>query len=154
MIENGSARKKSRRRIYMGAGVGIVVLAVVGIVFAARSKTEIDPSKLATAEKGDIARSVVATGKIQPLSKVEVKSKASGIVKKLYADYGDNVRQGQVLVELDKEELQARVREARAQLLSARAALERTRAEAQGTDLPFLKSAAERAQNLYKQGLI
>jgi HlyD family secretion protein len=46
------------------------------------------------------------------------------------------------------------VREARAQLLSARAALERTRAEAQGTDLPFLKSAAERAQNLYKQGLI
>jgi HlyD family secretion protein len=154
MTDNGSSRKKHRRRIYMGVGAGVVVLAVVGIVFAARSKTEIDPSKLATAEKGDIARSVVATGKIQPLSKVEVKSKASGIVKKLYADYGDNVRQGQVLVELDKEELQARVREARAQLLSARAALERTRAEAQGTDLPFLKSAAERAQNLYKQGLI
>jgi HlyD family secretion protein len=154
MTDNGSSRKKRRRRIYMGVGAGVVVLAVVGIVFAARSKTEIDPSKLATAEKGDIARSVVATGKIQPLSKVEVKSKASGIVKKLYADYGDNVRQGQVLVELDKEELQARVREARAQLLSARAALERTRAEAQGTDLPFLKSAAERAQNLYKQGLI
>ena len=154
MIDNGPARKKRRRRIYMGVGAGVVVLAVVGIVSAARSKTEIDPSKLATAEKGDIARSVVATGKIQPLSKVEVKSKASGIVKKLYADYGDNVRQGQILVELDKEELQARVREARAQLLSARAALERTRAEAQGTDLPFLKSAAERAQSLYKQGLI
>jgi HlyD family secretion protein len=154
MIENGTARKKRRRRIYMGVGAGVVVLAIVGIVSASRSKNEIDPSKLATAEKGDIARAVVATGKIQPLSKVEVKSKASGIVKKLYADYGDHVRQGQVLVELDKEELQARVREARAQLLSARAALERTRAEAQGTDLPFLKSAAERAQNLYKQGLI
>jgi HlyD family secretion protein len=155
MTENVSAaRKKRRRRIYMGVGAGLAVLAVVGLVSASRSKTEIDPSKLATAEKGDIARSVVATGKIQPLSKVEVKSKASGIVKKLYADYGDHVRQGQVLVELDKEELQARVREARAQLLSARAALERTRAEAQGTDLPFLKSAAERAQSLYKQGLI
>src|SRR5438034_2132812 len=145
---------KRRRRIYMGIGAGVLVLVVVGIVSASRSRTEIDPSKLATAEKGDVARSGVATGKIQPLSKVEVKSKASGIVKKLYADYGDNVRQGQVLVEVDKEELQARVREARAQLLSARAALERTRAEAQGTDLPFLKSAAERAQNLYRQGLI
>jgi HlyD family secretion protein len=146
--------KRRRRRIYFGAGALVVVLAIVGIVSASRSKTEIDPSKLATAEKGDIARSVVATGKIQPRSKVEVKSKASGIVKKLYADYGDTVRQGQVLVELDKETLQAQLSEARAQLLSARATLERMRVEAQGPDLPFLKSAAERARRLYEQGLI
>src|SRR5207249_476699 len=97
--------KRRRRRIYLGAGALGVVLAIVGIVSASRSKTEIDPSKLATAEKGDIARSVVATGKIQPLSKVEIKSKASGIVKKLYADYGDTVREGQLLVDLDKETL-------------------------------------------------
>jgi HlyD family secretion protein len=153
MTENGS-KKKRRRRIYMGIGAAVVVLAVVGIVSASRSKTEIDPSKLATAEKGDIARSVVATGKIQPLTKVEVKSKASGIVKKLYADYGDTVREGQLLAELDKETLQAQVREARAQLLSAQAALQRTRVEAQGPDIPFLKSAVERARRLYEQGLI
>ncbi|PYQ02218.1 MAG: efflux RND transporter periplasmic adaptor subunit [Acidobacteria bacterium] len=146
--------KKRRRRIYIGVGAGVLALVVVGIVSASRSKTEIDPSKLATAEKGDIARSVVATGKIQPLTKVEVKSKASGIVEKLDADYGDTVREGQVLVELDKETLQAQVREARAQLLSAQAALQRTRVEAQGPDLPFLKSAAERARRLYEQGLI
>jgi len=154
MTENGTARKKRRRRIYMAVGVGVVVLVVVGIVSASRSRTEIDPSKLATAEKGDIARSVVATGKIQPLTKVEVKSKASGIVKKLYADYGDTVREGQLLAELDKETLQAQVREARAQLLSAQAALQRTRVEAQGPDIPFLKSAVERARRLYEQGLI
>lgn len=154
MAENGTARTKRRRRAYIGAGAGVLALVVVGIVSASRSKTEIDPSKLATAEKGDIARSVVATGKIQPLTKVEVKSKASGIVKKLDADYGDTVREGQVLVELDKETLQAQVREARAQLLSAQAALQRTRVEAQGPDLPFLKSAAERARRLYEQGLI
>jgi HlyD family secretion protein len=154
MTENGAARKKRRRRIYIGVGAGVVALAVVGIVSASRSKTEIDPSKLATAEKGDIARSVVATGKIQPLTKVEVKSKASGIVEKLDADYGDTVREGQVLVELDKETLKAQVREARAQLLSAQAALQRTKVEAQGPDLPFLKSAVERARRLYEQGLI
>ena len=45
-------------------------------------------------EKGDIARSVVATGKIQPLVKVEVKSKASGIVKEILVDYGDSGEQG------------------------------------------------------------
>jgi len=145
---------RRRRRIYLGVGAAVLILAVVGMVSASRSKTEIDPSKLATAEKGDIARSVVATGKIQPLTRVEIKSKASGIVKKLYTDYGDSVRQGQVLVELDKETLQAQVREARAQLLSARAALQRTRVEAQGPDIPFLKSAAERARRLHEQGLI
>ncbi|HEV8254578.1 MAG TPA: efflux RND transporter periplasmic adaptor subunit [Vicinamibacteria bacterium] len=146
--------RSRRRRILMGVAAVVVVLVAVGIVSASRSKGEIDPSKLATVERGDIARSVVATGKIQPLSKVEVKSKASGIVKKIYADYGDHVREGQVLVELDKEELQARVREAGAALLSAQAALERTKVEAQGPDIPFLKAAVDRARNLFQQGLI
>src|SRR5262245_10172263 len=107
----GNGKRPSRRRIYIGVGALVAVLAIVGIVSASRSKKEIDPSKLAAAEKGDIARSVVATGRIQPLAKVEIKSKASGIVKKLLADYGDMVRQGQVLVELDKETLQAQVGE-------------------------------------------
>jgi HlyD family secretion protein len=96
----------------------------------------------------------VATGKIQPLVKVEVKSKASGIVKALLADYGDRVRKGQVLVELDKEELEARVGEARATLLSAQAALERTQVEALGPDLPFLKASLERARRLFAEGLL
>src|SRR6185503_1215585 len=81
-------------------------------------------------------------------------SKASGIVKKLLADYGDVVKEGQVLVELDKEELQARVREANATRLSAQADLERTQVEAEGPDLPFLKLAVERARKLYGDGLI
>ncbi len=64
-------------------------------------------------EKGDLAKSVVATGKIEPITKVEVKSKASGIVKKLYVDYGDQVKKGQILAELDRDEIQARVDQAR-----------------------------------------
>jgi HlyD family secretion protein len=151
---NGTDRKHRRRRILIASGAAVVILLVGGLVMASRSKTEIDPSKLAAVEKGDIARSVVATGKIQPLTKVEVKSKASGIVKRILADYGDPVKDGQILLELDKEELQARVRETQAMLLSAQAAFERSQVEAQGTDLPFLKSAAERAQSLFKQGLI
>ena len=149
-----NTKRPRRRRILIASAVVLALLIVGGLVSASRSKGEVDPSKLASVEKGDIARSVVATGKIQPLTQVEVKSKASGIVKRILADYGDPVKRGQVLVELDKEELQARVREAEAALLSAQAALERSQVEAQGTDLPFLKSAAERAERLFKQGLI
>ena len=153
MTPTDRSRKRRRRLIFGGTAGGLVVLAV-GALTAARSKADIDPSKLATLETGEVARSVVATGKIQPLVKVEVKSKASGIVKQILADYGDPVKKGQVLVELDKEELLARLQEAKAMLLSAKAALERTEVEAQGPDLPYLKSAAERAQSLYRQGLI
>jgi HlyD family secretion protein len=147
-------RRKRRRRIVIAAAAVVILAVVAGLVSASRSKGEVDPSKLAAVEKGDIARSVVATGKIQPLTQVEVKSKASGIVKRILADYGDPVKQGQVLAELDKEELQARVRETEAALLSAQAALERSQVEAMGADLPFLKSAAERAERLHRQGLI
>src|ERR1019366_9910004 len=106
----------------------IVVGGGFGIAAALRPNTMIDPSKLAGVVRGDLTRSVVATGKIEPLAKVEVKSKASGIVEKIFADYGDRVKQGQVLVELDKEQLRARMAEARANLQAAQAALESSQA--------------------------
>jgi HlyD family secretion protein len=149
----GNGRRKRRRRWAFSA-IGIALLAVFGLVAARRGGKEIDPSKLAAIEKGDVARSVVATGKIQPLAKVEIKSKASGIVKRLFVDYGDRVKEGQVLAELDREQLEAAVREARANLLAAEAAWERNKIEAEGPDLPFLKTALERARKLYADGLI
>ena len=88
---NGNGRRKSRKRVVFG-GLGVVLLATFGLVAARRGGKEIDPSRLAGIEKGDLARSVVATGKVQPLTKVEIKSKASGLVKRLYVDYGDQVK--------------------------------------------------------------
>ena len=153
--------RQRRRWFWVTAAVLLLLAVVFSTAHVFSSNATIDPSRLAVVERGDIARSVVATGKVQPLAKVEVKSKASGIVKRIYVDYGDRVRQGQVLVELDREELAARVREARAQLQAAQAAeqaalatLERNQVEAEGPDLPFLKASWERARDLYEDGLI
>ncbi len=164
MAGNGNHRgnRRMRRRLIWLA----VVLVLFGCGFVAlraalRPDNKIDPAKLAEVTRGSIARSVVATGKIQPRSKVDVKSKASGIVERLLVDYGDWVKQGQVLAELDKLELRARVREMSATLLaaqaaeqSAEAAHQKNQVEAEGPDLPFLKSGMQRAQQLYEQGLI
>jgi HlyD family secretion protein len=160
MAVNG--KKKTARRWVWAA---VIVLGLTGAGFGVRAAlkpaNKIDPSKLAGIERGNIARSVVATGKIEPRATVEVKSKASGLVKQIFVNYGDSVKQGQILAELDKEELQARVRESKANLQaaqateeSAMAALERNKVEAEGTDVPFLKSALERARGLNKEGLI
>ena len=161
MAGNGKKNNKRRRVYFLAGGILGAVVILAGAASALRSKPQIDPSKLAIIETGDIARSVVATGKIEPLTKVEVKSKASGIVKQLFVDYGDRVKTGQVLAELDKEQLQARVREARANHQAAlatreasEAALERNKVEAKAPDLPFLKSNQARARQLYQDGLI
>jgi len=155
--------KKSSKKRWIWAAVIVIALAGagVGVRAALKPNNKIDPSKLAAIDRGAIARSVVATGKIEPRSTVEVKSKASGIVKKLYVDYGEFVRQGQLLAELDKEDLQASLRESRANLQAAQAAeeaatasLERNKVEAEGPEVPFTKSNMERARQLHKQGLI
>ena len=159
---NGNGKKKRRKRIiYISIAAAVLVLAVVGVVLASSGGTKIDPSKLAKVEKGDLAKSVVATGKIEPITKVEIKSKASGIVKKLYVDYGDKVKKGQVLAELDREEIQARVDQARAQLEASSASLngthadlERAKVDAEGPDVPLLKRAYDRAQGMAKDGVV
>ena len=117
MNGNGNGKKKRNRElIYFGIGVAVSFWdAVIGVFAATRGGTKIDPSKLAKVEKGDLAKSVVATGKVEPITKVEIKSKASGIVKKLYVDAGDRVKKGQLLAELDKEEIEAQVAQAKAQ---------------------------------------
>jgi HlyD family secretion protein len=159
---NGNNKKKRRRRIiYICVGV-FGVLALAGAVIAAtRGGTKIDPSKLAKVEKGDLAKSVVATGKVEPITKVEIKSKASGIVKKLYVDAGDRVKKGQLLAELDKEEIAAQVEQAKAQLEASEASArgsqadyERAKVDAEGPDVPMLKRAYDRAQGMAKEGVV
>ncbi len=87
-MANGKHNKKKRWIILTIVAVAVVALVIVAVA-ATRGGTKIDPTKLAKVERGDLAKSVVATGKVTPITKVEIKSKASGIVKKLYVDAGD-----------------------------------------------------------------
>jgi len=159
---NGNGKKKRRKRIIIISVVVVIVLIFVGALTAfTRGGTKIDPSKLAKVEKGDLAKSVVATGKVTPITKVEVKSKASGIVKKLYVEYGDSVKKGQLLAQLDKVEIEAQVEQSRAALLAAEANLassqadyERSKVDAEGPDVPLLKRQYDRAVEMARDGVV
>jgi HlyD family secretion protein len=156
------ATKKSRK-IWLITGSIIImsVLGVTGFVVMSREKNDIDASRMAIVERGNITRSVVATGRIEPITKVEIKSKANGIIKELKVQVGDLVQPGQVLTELDKENLAARVREAKAALLgaesnlkAAQAQLEKNMVEAEGPDVPFTKRNFERSEKLMAEGVL
>ena len=162
MNGNSNGKKKRRKRIIIVSVVVVIVLLFVGVLAAFnRGGTKIDPTKLAKVEKGDLAKSVVATGKVTPITKVEVKSKASGIVKKLYVEYGDTVKKGQLLAQLDKDEIQAQVDQSRAALQSseanfssAQADYERAKVDAEGPDVPLLKRQYDRSVEMAKDGVV
>ena len=163
-VVNGNGHNKKKRRrvmVWGGIGLGIVLLIAIGVFAATRGGTKIDPSKLAKVERGDLAKSVVATGKVTPITKVEVKSKASGIVKKLFVDYGDRVTKGQLLAQLDKVEIEAQVEQSRAaleaaeaNLTSSKADFERSKVDAEGPDVPLLKRAYDRAVGMAQDGVV
>ncbi len=157
-----AASKKSRKFwIWLGSA-GLLVIIVLGVMAARMVKgSQIDPNRLAKVQRGDVARSVVATGKIQPITKVEVKSKASGIVEKLFVDINNRVQKGQPLAELDQQEIRAQVEAQRAQLAGAEANvatyeanIEQDKVNAAAPDLPMYKATLDRNLEMQKQGVV
>jgi HlyD family secretion protein len=156
------AAKKSRR-LWIWVTLAIFLVVIGGAVALARmvSGSSIDPNRIAKVTKADVARSVVATGKIQPITKVEVKSKASGIVQKLFVDINNKVYKGQPLAELDQMEILAQVEAQKAQLAAAQANvgtfeanIEQDKVNASAPDLPMYKTTLDRNLQMQKEGVV
>jgi HlyD family secretion protein len=156
------AAKKRRRVLW----VTLILLVLAGAAFFSlkalgNKPVKIDPEKIAKVERIDLARSVVATGKVQPVTQVDIKAKASGIILKLPVNVGDYVHKGDVICELDQNDLipalrqqEAALHVAQATLKSAQADYERYKVDATGPDVPFLKRDMERARSMFTSGLI
>jgi HlyD family secretion protein len=156
------AAKKRRRILWVTLTIAVLGSAAFFSVKAISSKpAKIDAEKIAKVERTDLARSVVATGKVQPVTQVEIKSKASGIIKKLPVNVGDTVHKGELLCELDQDDLipqlhqqEAALHVSEAALKSAQADYERYKVDAMGPDVPFLKRDMDRARTMFTSGLI
>jgi HlyD family secretion protein len=150
-----------RRFVFVAGAAVLVAAALVGRSALRGASTDIDPSRLATAERGTLVVSVVATGKVEPITKVEIKSKANGIIERLLVDVDALVAPGDVLAHLDKENLTARLREARANLQAAEAAhqaaiaqLEKNTIEAEAPDVELARRNFARAERLFDQKIV
>ncbi len=163
MTTRTPSRSKSRKKLWITLTV-VLCLLIAGGAFAFNkltAPTPLDPSQLGTVENGDIARSVVATGKVQPITEVEVKSKASGIVTALDTDINQTVHKGQVLAQLDQQEILDQVAAQKAQLAAAEssarstaAAVQYDRVAAEAPDLPMLQHTYDRALAMQHDGIV
>jgi len=156
-----NSRKNRKLWIILGS-VGAILVVGLGIALVRLAKGDpIDPNRLAKVTRGDVARSVIATGDIQPITKVEVKSKASGIVENLFVDINDRVKKGQQLAQLDQQEKADQVDAQRASLASAEANvttyeanIDQDKVNASAPDLPMYKATLDRNAEMQEEGIV
>ncbi len=158
------AQRKRKRRVWIWSGItlGVLIILIIGAAaFMAGRGKGINPARLAKVQRGNIIKSVVATGPVQPITKVEVKSKASGIVEKLYVDINERVHKGQKLAQLDQQEIRAQVSAQKADLAgaeanvtTAKANVSEDRVNAAAPDLRLYKQTYERNKSMFHDGLV
>ncbi len=114
----------------------IILLAVVlplvligggGAVLVRKFKPNPDPPRTAEVERGDVVLAVKETGAVEPIKRVEVKSRVSGQLVHLAVDEGDRVEKDQLIARLDVPEVEAQRDQVKAQLSAAEARLEQAR---------------------------
>ncbi|QHE86709.1 efflux RND transporter periplasmic adaptor subunit [Hydrogenophaga sp. BPS33] len=120
----GGKAPTARRKTWKRALIALVGLAVIGGVggfsyyrWGPGAKTE-NAYITATVQRGDIEDQVSATGSLQPRDYVDVGAQVSGQLRKIHVEVGSEVKEGDLLAEIDAETSQARVDASRAQLRS------------------------------------
>ena len=109
---------KKRKKVLIAAAIAVAAMVIWFLVRPPKPA----PIELETAfaERMTLCNSVTATGTVEPVTEVEVGTQVSGIIDKLYADYNDVVKAGQLIAEMDKVTLQADLESARAELASSK----------------------------------
>lgn len=109
-----------KKRYWIG---GLVVIGLAGFYFLKKPAGVLTEEDFETSvvKKGHVVQEVTATGKIQPINTISVGTQISGIVQKVLVDYNDEVKEGQLLAELDTALLEENYNDAKAQLDVAKA---------------------------------
>lgn len=129
-----------RKKTFIWAAVVIAAAACLWL-FLPSKKAEII-LETATTSRIVIKNSVMATGTVEPVTEVEVGTQVSGIIDKLYVDYNDVVKAGQLIAEMDKVTLQAELEQSQAELASSK------------TEYDYQTKNYARVKTLYEKELV
>lgn len=145
--------KKSKRKPWIRGLVALLVIAGLGFGgskwMRARALANAPAFQTAPVTRSDLHVTVTATGTIQGLNTVEVGAEVSGRITKVYVDWNDRVEPGQLLAEIDPEQLLAAVEESNARVLASEASIRQARAT-----LAETRAQAERAKAQVERGLV
>lgn len=131
---------KRKKTVIVALIVGVI--AIVTFIILSKEKKQIIKFESAIATKGSIINTVTATGTVAPIDKVDVGTQVSGVINKIYVDFNSSVKKGQLLAELDKSTLKARVIQAQADLASAQ------------NELTYQEQNLNRTKKLYETSMV
>lgn len=126
-----------------------VLLAVAWLAFRARSGSLTYTT--GAIDRGDVVEVVGATGALEAVTTVQIGSQVSGTILSLQADFNSTVRKGEVIARLDPSIFEARLGQAEANLVAARANADRARATVLDTRLKHERARELAGQNLLPQ---
>lgn len=124
--------------------LSVLVLAAAAGIFYFTSGKKAQAVNFVTgqAQYGYIAKSITATGTVQPVDTVSVGAQVSGVVKNVYVDFNSEVKQGQLLAKVDPSIIQAQTEQSKANLANAQ------------SNLNYQQNNFERQNKLYNLGAI
>ena len=112
------------KKVIIAAAVVLVLVVAIGWVVLGRGKNGADPTqnrRIEVVERGDFQMRISATGNLEPLIDVEIKSNVEGEIINLHVKNGDRVEKDAVLLELDPELYQEGKKQAEADVAAAKA---------------------------------
>ena len=143
--------ERHRRRWWPAAAV-VALVAIAGGAYALRQHRTAEPQFVTdSVRQGALLVTVTATGTLQPTNQVDVGSEVSGIIDRVLVDFNATVKTGQVLAELDTQQLDARVASARAALDVAQASLAQAQATVTETAAKAARSRDLASKNIASQ---
>jgi HlyD family secretion protein len=131
-------------------GIGAAVLltiAALAAVAARRGRDKPVEVRVEAVERRDLVASVVASGQIEPRTKVDVSADVTGKIVRLSVKEGDIVKRGQFLLQIDPEQPTAALQRAEAALASARAQAAQARANLIQAERGYERSVKIREQS-------
>ena len=109
----------SKRKKWGLIGAGVLIVAIIGITTAAKSRNKATEVRIEPVERRDLVASVTASGQVQPQTKVDLSADITGRVVRLAIKEGDMVSKGQFLLEIDPSQYKASAERAAAAVASA-----------------------------------
>ncbi|MGQ9586374.1 MAG: efflux RND transporter periplasmic adaptor subunit [Anaerolineae bacterium] len=142
-----------RRSITVVAILAVVVgLSVLGYRFLGQAKAPEAPDyQIVTVARGEVKAAVSAAGVIEPHRSVSLRFRGAGTVSAVYVEPGDRVEAGEVLAELEAEELKLAVRQAEASLTISQARLDQLRRSASEEEIAAAGAALASALANYER---
>ncbi len=146
-MANGN-KKKSKKKLFIFGGIGLVLVALLIVAFIGGNKEEIVSVQTEKVEKRTVTQTVAATGKINPEFKVAINPEVTGEIIQLPVKEGDRVKKGDLLIRIKGDQYVAQKERMEANLQSAKASLKMREAELTKVELDY-----NRVKELHGKGL-